>query len=351
MHVRPSINDVAARAGVGRNTVSRVINGLNWVAPETREKVLQAIQELGYQRNTLAGGLRTGRTHTIGMLIADILNPLFATEARGVQDAADAADHQVILCNTDGDPSKEQRLLATLAEKQVDGAIVIPCDSESASRLEAFQHANRPVVALNRAISGFDSVTFSVVSQMEQAIHFLVAGGHRRIGLITPPLETSTIREGVDRYQAILAQHSIEYLPRYIRAVPSEEFAGREAARQLLALPDRPTAIFAAAGRLTLGAVAAVREANLRIPNDIDLVGCNVAHWSRIVDPPLTLIQTDPYQLGQRAGELLLRRMRGDHADAPVHIRQAAVLETRESLARASELASPRVAVQPVGVD
>jgi LacI family transcriptional regulator len=328
---RPSIKDVAARARVAPNTVSRVVNGLNWVAPETRERVLRAIEELGYQRNSLAGGLRSGRTQTIGMLISDIANPLFAAEARGVQDAADAAGHQVILCNTDEDPRKEDRLLRTLREKQVDGAIVIPCDVGSARRLARLSEDGRPVVLLNRSLPDFDSAVFDIADQVEQGIEHLIGRGHRRIGLITRLPQSPLVQERLEAYRTTLERNGIEYRPELVRHVGSGEPAAREAALDLLALPRRPTALFASSDRLTLGALLAAREKGLDIPDDLDLVGCNVARWSRLVDPPLTLVQTDPYRLGATAAELLLARLRGDSTDLPRQIRQAPALELGES--------------------
>ncbi len=328
----PTIEDVARRAGVSRQTVSRVINGRNWVSAEARERVLEAVRALGYRRNALAGGLRSGRTQTIGMLISNILNPLFAGEARGVQDVADAHGYQVILCNTDEDVRKEERLLRMLQEKQVDGAIVIPCHSNnSRAALEELARTSVPLVLLNRRLPGFDCVAFDSYREGEQAVQHLIDRGHRRVAIITSPRRSTTARERVSAYRQVLKRNQIPYDADLVQAAGWDEQDGARATRQLLGLPRPPTAIFTTSVLLTLGALTALRAAGRRIPGDVALVGCNETRWSEVVDPPLTMIQTDPYALGRAGAELLFRRLAGDRTDAPALIRLPAQLEVRAS--------------------
>ena len=328
----PTIEDVARRAGVSRQTVSRVINDRNWVSPDARERVLQAVRELGYRRNALAGGLRSGRTPTIGLLISNILNPLFAGEARGVQDVADGHDYQVILANTDEDVRKEERLVQMLREKQVDGAIVIPCHSaNSRVALEELARAAIPVVLLNRRLPGFDCVAFDSTYEADQAVGHLVERGHRRIAIITSPRRSTTARDRLGAYRQALERNGVEYDSELVKAAGWDEGDGAAATRELLSLPRPPTAIFTSSVLLTLGAVMAIKAAGLRIPEDVALIGCNETRWSQVVDPPLTMIQTDPYALGRTGAELLFRRLDGDRADAPALIRLPAQLEVRQS--------------------
>jgi LacI family transcriptional regulator len=330
--VAPTIEDVARRAGVSRQTVSRVINGRNWVSAEARESVLEAVRELGYRRNALAGSLRSGRTNTIGLLISNILNPLFAGEVRGVQDVADGRDYQVILANTDEDVLKEQRLVQMLREQHVDGAIVIPCHSTSSrAALEELARAVIPVVLLNRRLPGFDCVAFDSTLEAEQAISHLVERGHRRIAIITGPRRSTTARDRLSAYRRVLERNGLEYAPELVITPGWSETDGAVAAHTLLNLPVPPTAIFTSSVLLTLGAVTAIKAAGLRIPQDMALIGCNENRWSQIVDPPLTMIQTDPYALGRTGAELLFRRLDGDRADAPALIRLPAQLEVRQS--------------------
>ena len=340
----PTIEDVARRSGVSRQTVSRVINGRNWVSADARERVLAAVQELGYRRNALAGGLRSGRTQTIGLLISDILNPLFAGEARGVQDVADAHGYQVILANTDEDVRKEERLVLMLREKQVDGALVIPCHSTaSRATLDELVSASIPVTLLNRRMSGFDSVVFDATFEAEQAVQHLIERGHRRIAIITGPRRSTTARDRLSAYRQVIERNGIAYDPVLVKSGSWNEQGAVAATGQLLALARPPTAIFTTSVRLTLGALMAIKAATLRIPDDVALVGCNETLWSRVVDPPLTMIETDPCALGRAGTELLFRRLDGDRAAIPALIRLPARLEVRQS----SGPHTPRQSLRP----
>lgn len=339
-----TIEDVARRAGVSRQTVSRVINDRNWVSPKARERVLAAVKELGYRRNALAGGLRSGRTQTIGLLISNIMNPLFAGEARGVQDVADSHGYQVILGNTDEDVRKEERLIQMLREKQVDGAIVIPCQANSRGALSELVDASVPVVLLNRALPSFDSVTFDVSREAEQAIQHLVDQGHRRIAILTSPRRSTTAQERQRAYRRTLERNGIAYDSELAQTAGYGEQAACDATRALLELSRPPSAIFTSSVLQTLGALMAIKEAGLRIPEDLALVGCNEALWSQVVDPPLTMIQTDPYALGRAGAELLFRRLSGDRAGMPELIRLPAELEVRASSGAPAGPARLRVA-------
>jgi LacI family transcriptional regulator len=309
-----------------------VINGRNWVSADARERVLAAVQELGYRRNALAGGLRSGRTQTIGLLISNILNPLFAGEARGVQDVADAHGYQVILANTDEDVRKEERLVQMLREKHVDGAIVIPCHSTaSRATLDEFVSASIPVILLNRRMHGFDSAVFDSTLEAEQAVRHLIERGHRRIAIITGPRRSTTARDRLSAYRQVIESNAIEYDPALVQAGSWNEQDAAAATGALLALAHPPTAIFTSSARLTLGTLMAIKAAKLRIPHDVALVGCNETLWSQVVDPPLTMIETDPCALGRAGTELLFRRLDGDQSPMPVLIRLPARLEVRQS--------------------
>lgn len=327
----PTIEDVAKHAGVSRQTVSRVINGRNWVSQDARERVLQAVRALGYRRNALAGGLRSGRTHTIGMLISNVLNPLFAAEVRGVQDVADAHGYQVILANTDEDVRKEERLIDMLRQQQVDGAIVIPCDADSNAALTELQAASIPVVLLNRALPDFDCVTFDGVREGEHAIQHLIDQGHQRVAIVTGPRRSTTARERLSAYRKTLQKNGIPYDGALVKTTGYAAEDARRAAIELMALPSPPTAVFTTSVLSTVGVLTATTELGLDIPGDLALVGCNESLWSPFVTPPLTMIQTDPYAMGRAGADLLFRRLAGDREDAPVRMSLPSTLEVRAS--------------------
>ena len=342
--MKPSIEDVALRAGVSRQTVSRVINGRNWVSPETRARVLTAIDQLGYHRNTLASALRSGQTKVLGLLVSDVLNPIFAREARGVQDVADAEGYQVIFGNTDEDVWKEARLLEMLREKQVDGIIIIPCGSESREALKQVQAEQKAVVLINRCLPDFDSVGFDAHTSSCQAIQHLIDQGHRRIAILTVPHRSATAQERIRAYSETLERNGIPVDKGLVRcAAGFHDEDGQRATLELLRMGDPPTAIFTSSSQLTLGTLVAIREAGLRIPQDVAVIGCNEGQWSRVVDPPLTMVLTDGYALGRSGAELLLRRIRGDQEGMPVQVRMPAKLDIRKSSGPHSRRAVPPV--------
>lgn len=327
----PTIEDVASHAGVSRQTVSRVINGRNWVSENARERVLEAVRVLGYRRNALAGGLRSGRTHTIGLLISNIMNPLFAAEVRGVQDVADSRGYQVILANTDEDVLKEERLVDMLRQKQIDGAIVIPCHATSHAALSELQAASIPVVLLNRALPNFDCVTFDGSREGAHAVQHLSDQGHKRIAIITGPRRSTTARERLSSYRQTLQKVGIQYDDALVKTTGFMVDDARQATIELMQLADPPTAIFATSVLSTVGVLTAVQELGLEIPNDVALVGCNEALWSPFVTPPLTMVQTDPYAMGRAGADLLFRRLDGDREDYPHRMSLASTLEVRDS--------------------
>jgi LacI family transcriptional regulator len=307
------------------------MNGSKWVAAETRDRVLQAARDLQYRRNALAGSLRSGRTRIIGMLVSNILNPLYAGQVRGVQDVADLQGYQVILANTDEDVQKERRLLETLREQQVDGLIVIPCHiTASRVALAEFYQASIPVVVLNRTLRGLDGVMFDGLDEIRQAVQHLIDQGHQQVALVTPPVTKLTPgRWGT--YRAVLRKNGIEYDPQLIRHAGHDVQAGYAATRELMSLPRPPTAMYASTSMLTLGVLLAARDLGLRMPDDLALIGANEELWSKVTQPPLTMVQVNPHNLGRVGAELLFRRLGGEGSDAPTLIRLPSQLVIGES--------------------
>jgi LacI family transcriptional regulator len=280
------------------------------------------------------------------MLVSNILNPLFAGQVRGVQDVADREGYQVMLCNTDEDVQKERRLLETLREHQVDGLMVIPCDIR-ASRvaLAEFYQASIPVVVLNRALRGLDGVVFDALAETEQAVQHLIDQGYRRVALVTSPL-TKLAPARWRTYRAVLRRNGIEYDPRLIRPVGYDVQTGYAATIELMRLPQPPDAIYANSNMLTLGALLAARDLGLRIPDDLALIGSNEELWTKVTQPPLTVVRVDPYKLGRTGAELLFRRLGGDDRDKPTLIKipsELAIAESTVAAGRRPEQVAGRV--------
>jgi len=194
----PNITDVAKQAGVAPITVSRVINNSGYASDETRKRVEEAIEELGYVPNTLARGLRSKRTHTLALVMTDITNPFFTLIARGVEDAASAAGFTVIFCNTDESESEEQKYTQILAQQQVDGVLLVPACSNPDS-VKFLQSKDITVVLLDRRVPGVsaDLVRCDSRNGATQLIQYLIALGHTQITIITGPQHVSTSEDRV----------------------------------------------------------------------------------------------------------------------------------------------------------
>ncbi len=206
-----TIHDVAKRAGVAPITVSRVINNSGYVSRGTRERVERAIDELGYVPNTLARGLRSKRTNTLALVMTDITNPFFTVIARGVEDTASKSGYTVIFCNTDESETEEYKYAQILAQKQVDGVILVPACSNSKT-VEFFQANNVPIVLIDRSVPDVetDAVRCDSVSGAYQLVKLLLDLGHTRIAAITGPLGVSTAEDRIKGYHRALAEAGLE---------------------------------------------------------------------------------------------------------------------------------------------
>lgn len=316
----PTIYDVARRAGVAPVTVSRVINESGYVSEDTRIRVREAIAELGYTPNRLARGLRSKQTQTLGLVVTDITNPFWTTVARGVEDAASGHGFSVILCNTDESEAKQQQYVGLLLEKQVDGFLLVPA-TDDVSAIALVQERDVPVVVLDRHVAlPVDTVRCdSEVGAYDLVTHLLELG-HRRIALLGGSPAVSTAQDRIDGYRRALAEAGVPIDEALIRQRDYTQEGGYAMTQSILKLPDRPTALFAVNNFIAIGAVRALRDAGLRIPDDMALVGFDDLPSALVVEPFLTVAAQPAYEMGARATDLLLARIEGDGVETPVEV-------------------------------
>lgn len=307
-----TLRDVARRAGVSIATVSYVLNGTRPVSPEVEARVWEAVAALQYRPNRLARGLRRKRTHVLGLIVPDNANPFFAEIARGLEDISFAHDYSLILCNSDGDPSKEQRYLGVLIEQQVDGIALVSA-SATPAHLTILRERGIPFVVVDRDLPGLeaDCVLADNFQGGYLATWHLLNRGHRRIACITGPSDLTPSADRVRGYQKAMEEAGIEPLEVWVYRGDFRAESGYHAARFFLSLPlpIRPTAIFACNDLMAIGAMRAIGEAGLSIPQDIALVGFDDIVLASYVIPPLTTVAQPTYEMGRLAGELLLRRI------------------------------------------
>lgn len=305
----PTIKDVAKRAGVAPITASRVINDSGYVSEETRRRVEAAIEELGYVPNRVARSLRSKQTHTLALVLTDITNPFWTTVARGVEDAASEDGFSVILCNTDESEAKEQSYVRLLLQKQADGFLLVPANSTSRS-VVLIQKQQVPLVILDRSVaSPVDTVRSDSKGGAYQLTRHLLKLGHRRIAVLSGPQGVSTALDRVAGYRQAMTEAGLPLDDRMVIYGPFTQQGGYEMTQQLLTLALRPTALFAANNFIAIGAFRALREAGLRVPDDISLVAFDDLPGTFTMEPFLTVAAQQAYEMGRVATQLLLERL------------------------------------------
>jgi LacI family transcriptional regulator len=308
-----TILQVARHAGVSATTVSHVLSGNRPVAAATRERVERAIGELGFRPNGLARSLRTRRSHTVGLLLPDITNPWYPVLSRGLQDALAADGYHAFLCNTDADEDREVEFLDDLVDRRVDG-IVLAAPRVPAGRVCAtiLRRGIALVVAGNVGDwPGADMIVGDDVGAAAAATRHLLDRGHRRVAHVagTPGMHVAADR--LDGYRRALDEAGVAHDPALVVAADFTRAGGAVAMRALLALPEPPTAVFAANDLLAIGALDVIREHGLTVPGDVALVGFDDIDAAALMSPPLTTVVNPAYEWGQTAGRVLLDRMLG----------------------------------------
>lgn len=336
-----TIEDVARHAGVSIRTVSRVINKRPDVAASTRQRVQDVIDALGYRPNTLARSMITGQTMSIGIVLPDIANPFFGRAIRGCEDFLNEAGYSILLCNTDEDLKKEQEYLALLLDRRVDGVIIWGSRGEC-DILEAVLGVELPVVTVDCHAFCGNVVNINVQNHegARMATHHLIEVGHTQIGFLAGPATRLTAKRRLSGYQQAMADAALTPLvaPLVGEAVPSV-LQGYEGAKQLLSVADRPTALFTYNDLMAAGALLAARYLDLRVPDDVAIVGFDDILMSAMMDPPLSTIRIPQYELGRLTGEKVLSLLTGassspETIDFPVELRVRASSTGNQLLAQ-----------------
>jgi DNA-binding LacI/PurR family transcriptional regulator len=305
-----SIQDVARLAGVSSATVSRVLAGKPHVREEVRERVLYAVAEMNYQPSRVARSLRVRSSLILGLIISDIQNPFFTALVRAVEDLANANKYALFLCNSDEDVNKEALYIDLMLAEHVAGVILTPT-REMNNPCRKLVEAGVPVVAVDRRVKDLsvDTVILDNAGGARDLITHVIDLGHRRIGAIFASSQITTGRERYQGYKSALAKNGIRLDPGLVRSgLPNQEL-GYRFTRELLEQQDRPTALFAGNNLLTIGALRAIQDMGLRIPEDISLVAFDDMDWASLIRPGLTVVAQPTYEMGRTAADLVLKRI------------------------------------------
>ncbi|MCX6604226.1 MAG: LacI family DNA-binding transcriptional regulator [Acidobacteria bacterium] len=307
----PTIYDVAKRAGVSTYTVSSVINKSAFVSPELTARVEKAVLDLDYTPNAVARSLQTRNTQTIGMLIPDIGNPFYATVVQGVEDTLRREGYSLILGSSYDHVEEQARYLGVFRSKLIDGLLIYIAAGDQ-SEVRRMVEARRPVVFVGRLPQGFtaDSITADNAKGTQLILDHLISKGHRDIAMLLGHHSLSTVTERVDGWKKAMRRHRIKARPELICEGDWSEASAYAAAKDLLKLPERPTAIVAVNFPMLAGALRAIREAGLRCPEDVECASSDDYDWLDLFHPPITTITQHNYSIGEEAARLVLQRIK-----------------------------------------
>jgi LacI family transcriptional regulator len=330
----PTIREVAKLAGVAPITVSRVVNRSGYVSQVTREKVEAAIQELGYVPNMLGPSLRFQQTMTLAAVITDIANPFWTTVTRGIEDVAQANGYSTILCNTDESEEKQEQYLQMLLRRRIDGILLVPACS-TPEPVHLIQSQGIPVVILDRYLLDVDVDIVRADSETGALMltEHLLCQGHKRIAMLSGPQTISTAVDRVKGYQRAVRARKLDPETAQIYWGNFTQESGYTMAK--LALTELPglTALVTANNFIALGALKALKEMGLSVPEDLALVTIDDLPPTFMINPLLTVVTQPAREMGQQAAQLLLDRVNETAGPDPQHI----ILPTKMVIRTSSE--------------
>lgn len=308
---RVTMADVAEHANVSKSTVSQFLNKrYDYMGEETKKRIEESINELGYQANFIARSLKQKRTSTIGVIVANILHTFSTQVIRAIEDVCNEQDMHVIVCNADDEPVKEKKYIKMLRAKQVDGLIVFPTGGNM-DLYESMVQEQYPLVFVDRLVEGLAVDTFLLDNEdaAKMAVDHFIDKGHQRIGMIT----TSLIRnvtprvERIEGYKKALKAQGIEPVKEYVKGLELHEI--KNGLAEMLALERPPTALLAGNDLTLMEVLKFAKEHNLEIPGDLALINIDDVSFANIYSPPLTTIAQPAFEMGKEAAHLLLDKI------------------------------------------
>lgn len=308
--MKPTIYDVASKAGVSIATVSKVINNTGHIGEKTREKVLQIMQELRYQPSIMASALSGKKTYTIGLFIPDLANPFFSEIARSVEDRGHELDFSIVMCSTDYNSEKEAKYISLLKQKSVDG-FILASGFKNDEILKEIVNEKIPMALVAQEIPSLavDSVAVDDFMGGYQVASYLASLGHTRIAVIAEDSRSS--KERIRGYRQALEDHTLEFDESIILVSDFTVEDGKRLSAQLLDEKKPPTAIFACNDLLAIGTIQAAREKGVKIPDELSVVGFDNTILSTATDPPLTTVSQPIQEMGRQVVDLLIQEIEG----------------------------------------
>ena len=305
-----TIREVAERAGVSLATVSRVLNGHPYVADDVRDRVLEAIEQLDYRPNRVAQRLRAARSQVVGAIFSDIVNPFYTLALTGMEQVFAAQRLSVLIGNSNINQEKEDDFIELMRTEEAAGLIIAPVREHSPTLAKAVREG-LPVVIIDRRADSLavDAVLADSFNGARAAIEHFIRLGHQRIGAINGPQHLTSGRERYAGYVAAMEAAALPVEPDWVRFGDYKQESGYRLVRELLSLPQPPTALFVANNLMTIGALNGIHEAGYNIPKDIAIIGFDDLSWALTINPPLTTVAQPTFDIGVCAAEMLLDRI------------------------------------------
>lgn len=330
-----TIRDVARHAQVSTATVSATLNSSAYVSPDLKARVVAAVEALGYAPSGIAKSLKTGKTRLLALVVADVSNPFFTGLVDAVEAAAYERGYSLMLCNSDENFERERHHLNLIRAQRCDGLILSPTGDALAYREAGFMGCPMPTVLIDRTIEAWpvDSVTLDNVSAAMQATSYILDLGHRRIGTISGPPHVSTGADRLAGYLKALAARGIKPDPGHVRSGDYREDVAYSATRDVLKLPNPPTAIYVANNLMLVGVMRAIAEAGFNCPGDISVVSTDDFSWSTAFRPRLTTVRQPVREIGVEAVRLVVDRITRSSDDPAKRLVLQPTLIVRESCA------------------
>ncbi len=325
--------DVAKKAKVSKSTVSQYINNrYEYMSAETKTRIEEAIEELGYHPNVIARSLKQKKTSTIGVIVANILHAFSTQVIRAVEDVSNDSNVSVIICNADDNPEKEQKYIEMLRAKQVDGLILFPIGSNF-ELYQQLKEENVPLVFVDRRVEGIETASILLENEnaSEIAVDHFFKRGYTRIGILTTSIaEKITPRvERIEGYKKALVKRGLPLRDDYIASVDISDM--QDALTNMFSQPEPPQALLAGSDLAFLEVLHFVKRKGMQIPDDLAVISMDEVSFSEIYQPRLTTISQPAYQMGKHATEILLKQIKtGKEVNSDL-IRYPASLIIRES--------------------
>jgi LacI family transcriptional regulator len=330
-----TLRQVAVLARVSTATVSHVLNGNYKVSPKLRARVMKVIKDLNYQPNDFARSLKTNRSKTIGMVVTDMTNPFYGAAVRGAEDVLAREGYTLVIGNSGEDYAKEESYYKTFKAKRAEGLIIVTCPTlYPPSYLLRHMMEEMPVVTLNRDYPGLqaDTVVADNLEGSYQAVRHLIEAGHRRIGIITGQRNNIASARRLQGYERALTEHQLKCEEELLQEGHfSDPGTGYNAAMKLLTMKKPPSALFIFNVRMTMGALKAIHELGMKIPAELALVSFDDEEWFESVRPRISGVAQPAYDLGVRAAEIVMDRIKGKLPKSPCRKVLKTELKVRES--------------------